>query len=333
MITGVDTSVLITVPTLFLAVAGAAFAREPDAEVQAEMLVERDRLIDHIARGVDLDRSVKRFAALRAEVLGKRDAEEPAKGRLRAMQDTQRDWKAAYRKTSDYEVSWRCTLSVDPAHPVPSTEGRFKGDWGKVVRREVIRLPPKNALDDGEQITMVEVVGKLRAYLLRDEKYGPDRHPVGARVGDLVLVCDGGSGVDRREPMPPQWSGPVQQSGFAVRVARPPKIAEKARWNPIHVTGTKFFWAIRDVKWTYPPEAFVLSNIEIEEDLGGGHYRIDANQGLSWVLEVPPGVKRRELLVPGRSLWVIMGQARFDRGLKKLVLVAEDVEERYVIDP
>ena len=84
------------------------------------------------------------------------------------------------------------------------------------------------------------------------------------------------------------------------------------------------------MKWKYPVEDFVLSVIEVAEDLGGGRYRVDAQQGLSWVLEVPPSVARRDLLVPGRSVWVVMGRPRFDRELKKLVLVAEDIEDRYV---
>ncbi len=87
------------------------------------------------------------------------------------------------------------------------------------------------------------------------------------------------------------------------------------------------------MKWKYPDDAFVLSNIEIGDDLGGGHYQIDASQGLDWVLEVPDKLKNKELLVPGHSVWAILGHHRFDKTLKKLVLVAEDLEERYVFEP
>ena len=41
-------------------------------------------------------------------------------------------------------------------------------------------------------------------------------------------------------------------------------------------------------------------------------------------------MRNRELLRPGEHAWVIMGQARFDRAQRKLVLVAEDVRARYV---
>jgi hypothetical protein len=36
--------------------------------------------------------------------------------------------------------------------------------------------------------------------------------------------------------------------------------------------------------------------------------------------------------VPGRAAWVIMGHHRFDPTLKKLVLVAEDIEDRYLTE-
>jgi hypothetical protein len=214
---------------------------------------------------------------------------------------------------------------------VPSDEGRFRGDWGRVVQKTPVRLPPKNDLDEGEVATMVEVAGRARRYLLRAEKAGIDGKPLTAEKGDLVLVCDGGASADRA--LPPPFAGErVQRSGFAVRVAAPPKIAEKARWNPRHITGSRFYWAIREVKWKYPPEEFVLSHVEIAADLGEGRFSVETNNDLSWVLEVPPSLPRRQLIAPGRALWVIMGRPRFDRGLKKLVLVAEDVEERYVTD-
>ncbi len=314
-----------------LGVAPAVAAR-PD-EGTPEQQAERDRLIDQIARGADLDRSARRFGELRAAVLGAHDAEVAEKVQQRATHEAQRAWKEAYAKTADHEVGWRCTLSPDPTHPVPSREGRFKGDWGKVVRKAEVRLPPKNELDEGEKWTMVEVAGRKRSYLIHADRYGlPDRAPLQAEVGDLVLVCDGGSDASSRWKLPPEWTGEVQTSGFAVPVAAPPRIAQKAKWNPVHVTHSFFFRAIKDVKWQLPDEAFVLSNLEIGAPADGGRFLIDEGQGLSWLLEVPPGLKHRDALVPGRNAWVILGRHRYDRELKKLVLVAEDVEERYVVE-
>jgi hypothetical protein len=298
--------------------------------VTPELDTERDALIDKIARGVDVEASVRRFKQIVEDRDHRVATSHKAVEAERQQREARRDWRDAYHKTGDYEVSWRCTLSPDPAHPLPSDEGRFRADWGKVVRKQQIRFAPKNELDEGEPATMYEVAGQKRVYFIHGEKFGVNhREPFVAEKGDLVLVCDGGSDVDHR--LPAEWT-PVQRSGFALRVGAPPLIVKKAKWNPIHITGSRFFWAVHDVKWKYPDDAFVLSNIEIGEDLGGGHYKIDASQGLDWVLEVPPGVKHSELLVPGHSVWAILGHHRFDKTLKKLVLVAEDLEDRYVTE-
>jgi hypothetical protein len=308
---------------------GVAFAGK---EATPELDAERDQLIDKIARGVEVEASVRRFRQLVEERDRRVATSQKAVEAERNQRKERHEWREAYRKTGDYEVSWRCTLSADPAHPVPSNEGRFRADWGRVVRKQAIRFAPKNELDEGEPATMYEVEGLGRRYYINGEHYGPGRQPFVAQKGDLVLVCDGGSDLDRR--LPPEWAAQkVQRSGFALVIVAPPLIAKKAKWNPIHITGSRFFWAVHDVKWKYPDDEFVLSNIEIGEDLGGGHWKIDASQGLDWILEVPDKLKNRELLVPGHSLWTILGHHRFDKTLKKLVLVAEDLEDRYLAEP
>jgi hypothetical protein len=290
---------------------------------------ERDRLIDKITRGVDYDASVRRFA----ELLRQRDAvvatSQRAVEEQRADAETRRAWIDHYRKTADYEVGWRCTLSPDPAHPLPSTEGRFKPDWGKVVRKEAVRLAPKNALDEGEQVTLYEIAGVARRYVFRGERFDPWRKPFEANVGELVLVCNGGEDVDRQ--LPPQWGDHALRSGFAVRLARPPLIVDKAKYQPIHITGAAFFWAIKDVKWRWVGQN-VLSNIEIGRSLGDNRWEISADNDKSWVLEVPAGVKNRDILVPGHYVWVILGEHRFDTALRKLVLVARDLEPTYIFE-
>ena len=281
--------------------------------------------------GRRFDASVQRFAML----LKQRDTiiatSRAAQEQKRQERDTRDAWQTAYRKTVDYDASWRCVLSVDPRRrvEVAGVSGNFPADWGRVVRKETVRLPPKNDLDEGERVTMYEVAGLVRRYLIRGERYGhPYGSPLVAEKGDLLLVCDGGTDHDER--LPPAWSGDIQRAGYAAPLTAPPRIADKKRWNPIHITNNFFFWAIHDVRWKIPPDIYVLSNIEVVRDLGGGRYEIEALQDKTWVLEVPPPVKRREILVPGHRVWAIMGGAHFDRELKKLVLVAEDLEERYI---
>ena len=213
---------------------------------------------------------------------------------------------------------------------MPSTEGRYRPDWGKVVRREQLRLAPKNELDEGEPATLYEVAGLAGTYQFRGEKFGAFRQPFDAKVGELVLVCHGSDGT--QHGLPASWGPRLVTSGFAVRLLEPPLIVKKAKWNPIHVTGTVFFWAIKDVRWKFPPGSFLLTNLEVAKELGGGRWEVTAERDFSWVLEVPPSVKNQSLLQPGHAVWVILGTPRFDKSLKKLVLVAEDLEARYIFD-
>ncbi len=314
---------------LLLLLAAPAWAGRPD--VTPELDAERDQLIDKIARGVEVEASVKRFKALVAARDQRVATSHTAVEHERQERESRRAWREAYHRTDDYEVSWRCTLASDPANPPPSNEGRYRGDWGRVVKKEQLKLAPKNELDEGEPATLYEVAGIHRSYFIRGERFGAHhREDFVAEKGELVLVCDGGTDHDKRLPAP--WSeAPLEHSGFAVKIESPPLIIKKAKWNPIHITASGFSRAIREVKWPYPIDSFVLSNIEIGDDLGQGRWKIEA-QGSDWVLEVPPSLARRELLAPGRALWAIVGQPRFDKGLKKLVLVAVDLEARYVTE-
>ena len=115
----------------------------------------------------------------------------------------EREFKKEYEKSADHDAGWRCTFSVDPKRPVPSDEGRFRGDWGRVVKKENVTLTPKNALDDGEPATLYEVAGQVRHYFIRGDKFGHGSPPraIDAAVGDLMLVCDGDNGQhDNTEP-------------------------------------------------------------------------------------------------------------------------------------
>ena len=327
-----------------LAAAARASAPVDDPAVEAE----RDALVDKIARGQDVEASVKRFAALVKDRDQRVATSRAARDAVAEARAAERQWKQVYDKSADHDLGWRCTLSVDPRQPVPSSEGRFRADWGRVVKKERVTLTPRNDLDEGEPALLYEVAGQARHYYLRGDKFGPGFPPraIDADVGDLLLVCDGdggqhdnserigwrGSPDDPSTRVPPYWRGKLQRHGFAARVTAPPKIVNKGRWNPIHITSTKYFWAIHDVKWKYPPDAYVLSNLTIGRDLGGGRFDIPVENNLSFVIEVPPTVSQRELLVSGHNAWLILGQARFDRGLKKLVLVVQDIEGQYIID-
>jgi hypothetical protein len=321
---------------LILAVLSAAPALAEREDPTAHLNDERDILIDKITKGVDLEASIRRFGELVKERESKVATTQAAIDKERAQQqkdreerDKLRKARDEYRKTLDYEVSWRCTLSPDPANPLPSTEGRFKPDWGKVVRKEKTRLPPKNELDEGEPVTMYEVKGVARNYQFRGERFSPDRKPFEAGVGDLVLICV--SSEDTPREVPAGWGPRLVTSGFAGRIAQAPAITKKTRWNPIHITGSAFFWAVKDVKWKWAGQ-FVLSHIELVKEVAPNQWEIAGDQDKTWIMEVPANVKNRDILKPNAGVWAILGNHRFDKGLKKLVLVAEDLEARYVTE-
>ena len=76
--------------------------------------------------------------------------------RPRRRRAAEREFKKEYEKSVDYDVGWRCTFSRRSAASGAVDEGRFRGDWGRVVKKEQVTLTPKNALDDGEPATLYE---------------------------------------------------------------------------------------------------------------------------------------------------------------------------------
>jgi hypothetical protein len=325
-----------------LAVAVAALPGRADMkEPTPELVAERDRLLDRIVRGQDGEGAARAFRAL----LDKREVkvqapimENAAREKAAAEARARREADA---KTLDYEVGWRCRLSADPAHPPLTNDDMFMADWGKVVRKERLTIPGKNALADDETVTMYEVRGARRVYKIDGDHPGAHDPKLEAAVGDWVLVCENVEPASR-DPfdsdtigprLPASWQ-PRERTGAWHRIARPPRIAQKRKWNPIHTTANKFFWAIRDAQWPFPDGAYVATRADVVADLGGGRFEIDAQQRgdekTTWVLEVPPSVRGRALLAPGKVAWVVAGHARFDKSLKKLVLTCEDVEERYI---
>src|SRR5438309_8864934 len=159
--------------TCSVALLVAAIARASQPVDDPAVVQERDALIDKIARGEDVDASVKRFAAMvkeRDRVVATSTAAREAAEKARIAES---ETRKAYEKTADHDAGWRCTFSVDPQRPLPSDEGRFRGDWGRVVKKEKVMLTPKNALDEGEPATLYEIAGQARHYFIRGDQFAP----------------------------------------------------------------------------------------------------------------------------------------------------------------
>jgi hypothetical protein len=301
-------------------VAAAATVDDATKAQLDELAAQRELVLARIIHGSDTDRAIGEFVSLhhrRLELLGR-------------TPEALANHKAIDTQSLDYEAGWRCTLSADPTRPVDSDEGRFRGDWGKVVQKHSLRTVPKNELDNGTPVTLYEIEGRARRYTVRADRMGTrTNEALQAEIGDLVLLCNGGEDLIR--DLPPPWDKVrIVRSGLAGRIAQPPRIADKAQWNPRHITHTRFFWAIHDVKWKYPPEQFVLCYLDVFRDLGQGRFEIKVDNDKSFLIEAAAKLQHKELLQPGRGLWMILGFHRFDRDLQKLVLTLVDVEEHYV---
>src|SRR5262245_32434803 len=99
-----------------LATATAAHATQPGDDPAVE--AERDALIDKIVRGQEVDASVKRFAALVRQRDQKVATSQAAKEAEQKTREAEAEYKKSYDKSADSDLGWRCTLSVDPKHPV-----------------------------------------------------------------------------------------------------------------------------------------------------------------------------------------------------------------------
>jgi hypothetical protein len=296
-------------------------------EAPPEVVAERDRLIDRIARGESYQASVQRFRALALPLYLEKETAEADRKRRDEADKRRRTWLEAYRKSADYAVGERCTLAVDPS---AAPRGRWVADWGPVVRREKVILPPKNALDPGEERILYEVAGVARTYLIDGTRYRFDHAPLEARPGELVLICTGG-GISRDARLPPEWHDATHE-GFAVRIARPPRIAEKGRLAPEQVRASSIESDAAQVRWDHAPDAHLLVHAEIGEPAGEGRYAMGRSSSGGWLLEVPARLRSRPALVPGQMAWLIVGRQRWDREARKLVLELEDIDERYVIE-
>ena len=167
-----------------------------------------------------------------------------------------------------------------------------------------------------------------------------DGKPFTGSVGDTVFLCfasvsSHGSG----SYLPAEFRDRVLGSGFASRIKGPPRIAFKTKWNPIHLVGRSLLRSVaREGRWPLDDGVTVLSHLFIERDLGSGRYEIRLDEPhslgraseLTFLLDVPSGLKGRERLGTGEWVWVIMSRPVIDKQLRKLILTAEDLETSYV---
>jgi len=304
---------------LLCSVTTTAFA-EPSADEQA-LMTERDTFILQIFRGKDVAANVSGFKKLLdRHQQGVATAEQTKRSR-----EARSAALEVYKKTSlDYEGGWLCRLSED----APPNDHRVT-DWGRVVRKSQASIDSQGAvLLDGSAITIYEVEGKKgRRFVTPKED---TKH--GAAVGDLVVLC---SFVEKtRSDLLPPWNNvQLTIAKHFGTIAEPPRIVAKSQWNPIHITDHELRDAIMYKRWSIPAGRHVVALVRVDKEISEGRLAMVSRYWADpFVLEVPPSLPRRALLQPGEYVWVIMGSPRFDKELEKLVLVAADVELRYLVE-
>lgn len=315
---------------------GPEDARAAAKAAQEAILAERDQLVERIAQGIDVEQSVRRFKELFAARQAQRDADKrAADARAEQQREIARD-----SLTLDYRVAHQCVLSADPAAPPPGVIwDLFRADYGKVVRKEAVELPARSAFQQPRTVHVYQIEGRQHRYVVSsDSPRTFDHQPLQASVGDLLLVCRAGMSTHGSgSPFPADLRENIVSSGFVARLKSPPRLADKdlLRLNPVHLLGeSRVRMAIERTEWPLPPEQPVLTRLRVERDLGSGRYELlvepqrGQREALTLLLDVPASVPRRKLIEPGRILWFIVRSPRFDAELKKLVLRAEDVEDR-----
>jgi hypothetical protein len=312
---------------LVLVIGAALLSLAPPAEAAdpAQSLVpERNALLLKLLRNEDpraTTAAIRQLYEQRARLLTSA-AQTAEQGKKRQAE------LEIYQKSLDYEAAWYCRLAVDPR--APRADGHPSLDFGRVVRKTEVAIdgPRDNPLADSS-VTLFEVAGQSERYIVD----GSDNPSFQAAVGDLVALCRHKQRI--RSDLAAPWNTvKLTSSQYSGRIARPPRIVDKAAWNPLHITDSELRNAILWKRWETPPDRLVVALVRVEKDLGAGRYAMLSRYWQDpFVLEVPVGLPRRELLQPGEFLWIILGKPRFDRDLQKLVLTAIDLELRYLVEP
>lgn len=298
-------------------------AQASPADPAQALVAERNALLLKLFRDEDsagtipaLKRLYEQRARLQTSAVQQEEAQQKRNAEL-----------ALYQKSLDYDAAWYCRLAVDPRQP---RGDRYQSlDWGRVLRKTEVPLAtaPDNVLADAS-VTIYEVEGQSQRYLVD----ASDNPSFQAAVGDLVALCRYKQST--RSDLPAPWSSrTLTSSKYSGRIARPPRIVDKRAWNPIHITDQELRNAILDRRWETPPDRYVVALVRVEKELGSGRFAMLSRYWQDpFLLEVPAGLPRVELLKAGEFVWIILGKPRFDREQGKLVLVAADIELRYLVD-
>lgn len=294
------------------------------ADPAAALVAERNALLLKLLSDEDpanTRRAIQQLFERRAQLQSRAEQSERTKQQRQAE-------LARYQHSLDYEAAGYCRLAVDPKQP---RSDRYHAlDWGRVVRKTRVALSaaPEDLQADPE-VPIYEVQGQSERYFVD----ASDNPSFQASVGDLVALCR--YKQTTRGDLPAPWNGvTLTSSRYSGRIAQPPRIVDKAAWNPAHITDQELRDAIQGKRWELAAGRYALALVRVEQDLGGGRFAMVSRYWQDpFVLEVPPTLPRRELLQPGEFVWVIVGKPRFDREQQKLVFIAADIELRYLVEP
>ncbi len=305
---------------VLLVVAHAVPALGKEKDPTEHLNADRDALLMKIARGVEVEASTRRLAAL----VKQRDGWFPTLQVSKEAERRAQQLNEQYSKSFDAAVGSRCAFSPDPTHPLQSEH--TEADWGRVVRTAVVSVPGRRSLDPAQHATYYEVKGLRATHIFRGEGFGPHDGVFEAKVGDLVLVCAKGTNTD--EHLPPGWGTEAHRHGLAGKISRPPLVVEKARFNALTVDGYGLRKAAEAGTWPWPGRK-VLVHTQLREGLGENRFTIW--HGDEYVaVEAPPSLKNREHFVNWRTLWLVLDRPRYDKALGRLVLEIVDAEPAYV---
>jgi len=204
-----------------------------------------------------------------------------------------------------------CQIPMDASKPA-----RFEtADWGKVIKVE-------DELGEfrDQQITETVITLKGQRDTYRLDADFLDEH-VDANVGDWLAFCV----EDQNNNIYQLSGGPTWRTHAVITISGPPRVAELAKLDPIHIPEIKMVAEGLDGKFkTIDPARRYLIHGSVKK-ANGGRWEMDRYE-----MQVPAGIPGAKLMATGKRLWFVVDHLRFeDDGSGKPHLV---VDAAYILD-
>ncbi|MBA3452145.1 MAG: serine/threonine protein kinase [Deltaproteobacteria bacterium] len=226
-----------------------------------------------------------------------------------------------HRRVAEQMLEAFCRLPVDPAKPDAVLEDHRVIDWGKVTRAELV---DGTSGDMTRQMVMYEVKGARGTYRFDGAANLSTIGLLNVDPGTLVALCLADHGNTMFE-VPAAWSGYVAMTAY-IPLSRPPRIADVAKLDPIHISGGFLSKDATNERISLPAGRRGIVRVALPAGPESGtRWKID-----NWWLDIPAGIPGHALLQAKKTRWIVVENPQLvpaAGGSKQLVLRAAAVIE------